>query len=54
VRVRAAVFHLGVLKRMAGEDLLEQVSTISTVSGGSLIMPALLTSLCVVIFAAVC
>jgi hypothetical protein len=52
--VRAAVFHLGALKRLAGEDLLEQVSTISTVSGGSLIMAALPTSLWVVIFAAVC
>lgn len=40
--VRAAVFHLGVLKRLADEGLLEQVTTLSTVSGGSLIMAALL------------
>lgn len=34
--VRATVFHLGVLGRMAAEGLLEQVSFISTVSGGSI------------------
>ena len=33
---RATVFHLGVLARMADENRLEQVTVISTVSGGSL------------------
>jgi predicted patatin/cPLA2 family phospholipase len=39
--VRAAVFHLGVLKRVAAENLLEEVSAVSTVSGGSLITAAM-------------
>ena len=34
---RAAVFHLGVLKRLAESSLLENVTDISTVSGGSII-----------------
>ena len=34
--VRAAVFHLGVLGRMASDTLLEKVTSISTVSGGTL------------------
>ena len=34
--VRAAIFHLGVLRRLADEGLLENVSHISSVSGGSL------------------
>lgn len=34
--VRAAVFHLGVLKRMAETGLWDQISFLSTVSGGSL------------------
>ncbi len=34
--VRAAVFHLGVLKRLALAGLLEKVTFISTVSGGSM------------------
>lgn len=34
--VRALIFHLGVLKRLADENLLEEISQISTVSGGSL------------------
>jgi NTE family protein len=34
--VRAAVFHFGVLRRLADENLLESVSALSTVSGGSL------------------
>lgn len=38
---RAAAFHVGVLKRLAEDDLLEQVSALSTVSGGSLIAAAL-------------
>lgn len=38
--VRAAAFHLGVLKRLADEDLLERVAEISTVSGGSLAIAA--------------
>jgi NTE family protein len=33
---RATVFHLGVLARLAEQNLLEQVSILSTVSGGSL------------------
>ena len=41
--VRAATFHMGVLKRLAEEDLLERVSVISTVSGGSLVMAAVMT-----------
>jgi NTE family protein len=41
--VRAAVFHLGVLKRLADEELLESVSAISTVSGGSLVMAAIVS-----------
>lgn len=38
--VRAAVFHLGVMKHLAEFNLLEQISQISTVSGGSLIAGA--------------
>ncbi len=38
--IRAAVFHLGVLRHLAEERLLEQVTQISTVSGGSLIIGA--------------
>ncbi|MBI3301322.1 MAG: patatin-like phospholipase family protein [Deltaproteobacteria bacterium] len=34
--VRAAIFHLGVLARLARDGLLENVSFLSTVSGGSL------------------
>jgi NTE family protein len=34
--IRAAVFHLGVLRRLAEQEFLENVSQISTVSGGSL------------------
>ena len=34
--MRAAVFHLGVLARLADEQLLEEVTFLSTVSGGSL------------------
>ncbi len=33
---RATIFHLGVLARLAKEDWLEQVTYLSTVSGGSL------------------
>lgn len=33
---RATLFHLGVLARLAEEDLLEKVTYLSTVSGGSL------------------
>lgn len=36
--IRAMVFHLGVLKFLAEKGLLEKVSRISTVSGGSLIV----------------
>jgi NTE family protein len=41
--VRAAAFHLGVLKRLADERLLEFVSAVSTVSGGSLVMAAVIS-----------
>lgn len=41
--IRAAVFHLGVLHRLADEDLLESVTQLSTVSGGSLVMAAVMT-----------
>ena len=34
--VRAAVFHLGLVRRLAVDDLLENVTYLSTVSGGSL------------------
>lgn len=34
--VRATVFHLGILARLAEDDLLESISFISSVSGGSL------------------
>lgn len=39
--VRASVFHLGVLRRLAVEGRLENVSVLSTVSGGSLITAAI-------------
>lgn len=41
--VRAATFHMGVLRRLAAERLLERVSVISTVSGGSLVTAAIMT-----------
>ncbi len=39
--IRAAVFHLGVLHRLAVDDLFEKIATLSTVSGGSLVTAAL-------------
>jgi NTE family protein len=36
--VRAGVFHLGLLARLARDELLEDVAFISTVSGGSMII----------------
>jgi NTE family protein len=39
--IRAAVFHLGVLRRLAEAGMLEQVTQVSTVSGGSLVTGAL-------------
>ncbi|THD42373.1 MAG: patatin-like phospholipase family protein [Bradyrhizobium sp.] len=39
--IRAAAFHLGVLRRLADENLLEAVSQLSTVSGGSLVAAAI-------------
>jgi NTE family protein len=39
--IRAAVFHLGVFRRLADEGLLESVAQISSVSGGSLAVAAL-------------
>ena len=35
--VRAAVFHLGILSRLAEDGLLEKITRISTVSGGTLV-----------------
>lgn len=35
--IRAAVFHLGVLRQLAEQGLLEKVAYVSTVSGGSLL-----------------
>jgi NTE family protein len=40
---RAAIFHLGVLRRLADEKLFEQISQLSTVSGGSLVIAALMS-----------
>ena len=39
--VRAAVFHLGVLRHLSMLGRLEEVTQISTVSGGSLIVGAI-------------
>lgn len=39
--IRAAVFHLGVLRRLAEERRLEDVTVLSTVSGGSLVSAAI-------------
>ena len=39
---RAAAFHLGVLRRLAEEKLLERISVVSTVSGGSLATAAIM------------
>ena len=41
--LRAAVFHFGTLARLAEDDLLENVTFVSTVSGGSLAMGLILT-----------
>lgn len=41
---RAAVFHLGVLRYLAEQDLLEQVTQVSSVSGGSLATGAIFSS----------
>ena len=35
--MRAAAFHMGVLRRLADQYLLEAVSQLSTVSGGTLL-----------------
>src|SRR5262249_48189142 len=43
VEVRAAVFHLGVLLRLADANLLESTSCLSTVSGGSLIAAVIIS-----------
>jgi len=42
--MRAAVFHLGVLRRLANEERLEHVAQISTVSGGSLVTAAIFSA----------
>lgn len=39
--IRAAVFHLGVIRRLAEAKLLEEIKQISTVSGGSLVTGAI-------------
>lgn len=44
--IRAMAFHLGVLKLMAERGLLERVTRISTVSGGSLLMGLIYKSCC--------
>ena len=41
---RAAAFHLGVLSRLAEDCRLEDVSIVSTVSGGSLVVAAVLSA----------
>jgi NTE family protein len=41
--IRAAVFHLGVLRRLADESLLESIAQLSTVSGGSLAIAAVIS-----------
>jgi NTE family protein len=41
--VRAAVFHLGVLHRLADEGLLECITQLSTVSGGTLVIAAVMS-----------
>lgn len=38
--IRAAVFHLGVMKLLAEQDRLENITQLSTVSGGSLVTGA--------------
>ncbi|MDR7296342.1 NTE family protein [Pelomonas aquatica] len=40
--IRAMVFHLGVLRRLAERGLLERVTKVSTVSGGSLLIGLIL------------
>lgn len=40
--IRAMVFHLGVLKLMAEEQMLERIQKVSTVSGGSLLVGLML------------
>jgi NTE family protein len=40
--IRAMVFHLGVLRRLAERELLERVTKVSTVSGGSLLVGLML------------
>lgn len=42
--VRAAVFHLGVLARLADEELLEKIGMTSTVSGGTLVTGMIYTA----------
>jgi NTE family protein len=41
--VRAAVFHLGVLRCLAEHGMMERVTHLSTVSGGSLIVAGIMT-----------
>jgi NTE family protein len=39
--IHAAIFHLDVLRRLAEEKMLESVTQLSTVSGGSLVTAAI-------------
>lgn len=41
--IRAAVFHLGVLRRLAEASALENISVLSTVSGGGLVVGLILS-----------
>jgi NTE family protein len=41
--VRAAVFHLGVLRYLADKGAMERITSLSTVSGGSLVIAAVMT-----------
>jgi NTE family protein len=42
--IRAAIFHLGVLRYLAERGIMERVSHLSTVSGGSLIAAAIIST----------
>jgi NTE family protein len=43
--IRAAAFHLGVLHRLADEGLLECITQLSTVSGGTLVIAAIMSKM---------
>ena len=42
--IRAAVFHLGLLRHLAEQGMMERVTQLSTVSGGSLIVAAIIST----------